>query len=180
MRYYCFAESKPVRSGSEDMDVSAYLARIEYDGSLELTPEVLSAVHYAHLLSVPFENLDIHLGKEILLDESQLFNKIINQRRGGFCYELNGSFAALLKRLGFEVDLLSARVYGNGGYGPEYDHLALRVRLKDDWLVDVGFGDSFNKPMRLGADDVFLCFECTLSCLASVLEIRHLGTFIVG
>jgi N-hydroxyarylamine O-acetyltransferase len=135
------------------MDTAAYLKRIEYDRPLELTPQVLSALHYAHLLSVPFENLDIHLGREIILDERQLFNKIVNERRGGFCYELNGLFAALLKRLGFEVNLLSARVYSNGVFGPEFDHLILRVRLEGDWLVDVGFGENFLNPLQLIVGD---------------------------
>jgi N-hydroxyarylamine O-acetyltransferase len=131
------------------MDTAAYINRIGYNGLLELTAEVLSELHYAHLLSVPFENLDIHLGRPIVLDETRLFKKIVTNRRGGFCYELNGSFAALLRELGFRVDLLSARVSDNGGYGPEFDHLILRVRLVDDWLVDVGFGDNFLKPLRL-------------------------------
>jgi N-hydroxyarylamine O-acetyltransferase len=93
--------------------------------------------------------LDIHLGEPILLDEAHLFEKIVTNRRGGFCYELNGLFAALLRELGFKVDLLSARVYENGEYGPEFDHLTLRVQLDEDWLADVGFGDSFGEPLRL-------------------------------
>jgi N-hydroxyarylamine O-acetyltransferase len=131
------------------MDGTAYLKRIDYKGSLELSAEVLCGLHYAHLLAVPFENLDIHLGHPILLNEAQLFEKIVTQRRGGFCYELNGLFAALLRELGFKVDLLSARVCDDGDCGPEYDHLTLRVRLEKDWLVDVGFGDSFLEPLRL-------------------------------
>jgi N-hydroxyarylamine O-acetyltransferase len=87
----------------------------------------LGGLQYAHLLSVPFENLDIHRGREILLDENRIFDKIVSERRGSFCYELNGSFTALLQELGFTVDLLSSRVYGNGGYSPEYGHLALGV-----------------------------------------------------
>ena len=131
------------------MDITPYLKRIDYSGSLGLTAEVLNGLHYAHLLTVPFENLDIQLGKPILLNEDQLFDKIVTQRRGGFCYELNGLFAALLRELGFNVELLSARVCENGNCGPEFDHLTLRVRLEEDWLVDVGFGDSFLKPLRL-------------------------------
>lgn len=74
----------------------------------------------------------------------------MGQRRGGFCYELNGLFAVLLRQLGFEVALLSARVTtADGGFGPEYDHLALLVQLEERWLVDVGFGDSFHRPLRL-------------------------------
>jgi N-hydroxyarylamine O-acetyltransferase len=131
------------------MDITAYLKRIDYQGSLELSAEVLCGLQYAHLLTVPFENLDIRLRKPILLNEDQLFEKIVTQRRGGFCYELNGLFAALLRELGFKVDLLSARVCDDGVCGPEYDHLTLRVRFKEDWLVDVGFGDSFLKPLKL-------------------------------
>jgi N-hydroxyarylamine O-acetyltransferase len=134
------------------MDVPSYLKRIDYRGSLELTVEVLNELQYAHLLSVPFENLDIHLGHPILLKEAKLFEKLVTQRRGGFCYELNGLFAALLRELGFTVDLLSSRVYGDGDYGPEFDHLILRVRLEEDWLVDVGFGENFLKPLRLLED----------------------------
>jgi N-hydroxyarylamine O-acetyltransferase len=102
------------------------------------------------MLAVPFENLDIHLGREILLDEASLWKKIIEQGRGGFCYELNGLFAWLLRTLGFQVDLLSAGVaHPSGGFGPEFDHLTLLVHLAEDWLADVGFGDSFRQPLRM-------------------------------
>lgn len=131
------------------MDITAYLERINYEGVIEPSPEELSSLQYANLLSVPFENLDIHLGRPILLNNEHLFRKIVTQRRGGFCYELNGLFATILQELGFKVDLLSVEVFGNGGYSPKFDHLALRVQLEDDWLVDVGFGDSFVKPLKL-------------------------------
>ena len=85
-------------------------------------------MHRAHLLAVPFENLDIHLGRPISLDQDALFGKIVTRRRGGFCYELNGLFALLLRELGFEVTLLSAGVArADGGFGPEFDHLTLLV-----------------------------------------------------
>jgi N-hydroxyarylamine O-acetyltransferase len=102
------------------------------------------------LLAVPFENLDIHLGRPILLDQTALYDKIVTRRRGGFCYELNGLFAALLSALGFRVKLLSAGVAREeGGFGPEFDHLALLVELEESWLADVGFGDGFRRPLRL-------------------------------
>jgi N-hydroxyarylamine O-acetyltransferase len=103
-----------------------------------------------HLLAVPFENLDIPLGRKILLDEDTILHKIVEQRRGGFCYELNSAFAALLRALGFQITLLSPRVarYA-GGEGPEFDHMALRVDLQNPWLADVGFGESFLEPLRL-------------------------------
>ncbi len=79
-----------------------------------------------------------------------MFEKIIVRRRGGFCYELNGLFAALLRQLGFHVALLSAGVAKpDGGFGPEFDHMALLVVLEDRWLVDVGFGDTFRQPLLL-------------------------------
>jgi N-hydroxyarylamine O-acetyltransferase len=100
---------------------------------------------------VPFENLDIGLGRPITLDEAALYAKIVSRRRGGFCYELNGLFAALLRSLGFEVTLLSARVYDHGQPGPDFDHLTLQVQLDTPWLADVGFGDLFLEPLRLEA-----------------------------
>jgi N-hydroxyarylamine O-acetyltransferase len=132
------------------VDIPAYLARIHYSGPTEANAETLRALHRAHLVAVPFENLDIHLGRKITVDEAAILNKVVGLRRGGFCYELNGAFAALLRALGFRVTLFSARVArANGGEGPEFDHLTLRVDLEDPWLADVGFGESFLEPFRL-------------------------------
>jgi N-hydroxyarylamine O-acetyltransferase len=130
-------------------DTDAYLRRIGYRGPRDPTPQTLQALHTAHMLSVPFENLDIPQ-RPIILDEDALFDKIVTRRRGGFCYELNGLFAALLRVLGFDVTLLSARVArANGDFGPEFDHLTLLIALEQRWLADVGFGDSFRAPLRL-------------------------------
>jgi len=132
------------------IDVPSYLARIGSTGPTTPTAETLRAMHHAHLLTVPFENLDIALGRTIVVDEAAIVRKIVEQRRGGFCYELNGAFAALLRALEFRVTLLSARVSrAGGGEGPEFDHLTLRVDLDQPWLADVGFGDSFLEPLRL-------------------------------
>lgn len=135
------------------MDQTAYLHRIGYQGSLEPSFETLRCLQRAHLLSVPFENLDIHIGRVIKLDEDALFKKIVKGRRGGFCYELNGLFAGLLRQLGFQVALFSARVTEDGEIGQEYDHLVLRVQLEQPYLVDVGSGDSFLEPLRLNDQD---------------------------
>lgn len=130
--------------------IDAYLARIGYSGPRAATLDTLRELHRAHLLAVPFENLDIHTGREIVLDETRLIEKIVGERRGGFCYELNGAFAALLRALGFQVSLLSAgAVRPDGGFGPDFDHLLLRVDLDEPWLADVGFGDCFTEPIRL-------------------------------
>ncbi len=132
------------------MNLQTYLQRINYTGPLNPTPETLRALHQAHLLAIPFENLDIHLGRPIVPDEAAFFRKIVEQRRGGFCYELNGLFAALLRELGFDVTLLSARVAReDGSFGSEFDHLTLLVQLEERWLADVGFGESFREPLRL-------------------------------
>lgn len=131
------------------MNVPAYLARIGYTGPVAPTPEVLRGLHRAHMFSVPFENLDISRGRKIVVDQAACVRKIVEERRGGFCYEMNGAFAALLQAIGFQVTLLSARVARqDGSFGPEFDHLTLRVDLDRPWLADVGFGDSFVEPLR--------------------------------
>jgi N-hydroxyarylamine O-acetyltransferase len=103
--------------------------------------------------SVPFENLDIRRKRPIRLTEEGLWDKLVVERRGGFCYELNGLFAWLLRQIGFEVTYLNARVFNHrdGQLGIDFDHLALLVQLPgqpERWLADVGFGDSFNEPLR--------------------------------
>lgn len=132
------------------MNVAAYLQRIDYHGPTAPTAETLRGLHGAHMLAAPFENLDIHLGREIVLDDERIYTKIVERRRGGFCYELNGAFAGLLRALGFKVTMLAAGVAReDGSFGPLFDHLALAVDLDVRWLADVGFGDSFREPLRL-------------------------------
>jgi N-hydroxyarylamine O-acetyltransferase len=131
------------------MDVDAYLNRIRYQGPRHPDAKTLSNLHRAHLLAVPFENLDIGLHRPIILDEGSFFQKIVLHSRGGFCYELNGLFAALLRELHFTVSLLSARVFNGATAGPEFDHLTLLVDTGERWLADVGFGDSFIEPLSL-------------------------------
>lgn len=132
------------------MDVKAYLERIDYHGPLTVSAETLRDLQVAHLFNVPFENLSIHAHEPIVLDDEALFTKIVERRRGGFCYEDNGAFAALLRALGFPVTMLSAEVARpTGDFSPPFDHMALLIQLEQPWLVDVGFGDSFVEPLRL-------------------------------
>ncbi|OYU27909.1 MAG: acetyltransferase [Burkholderiales bacterium PBB2] len=133
------------------MNVDAYLERLAYRGSRQPNLATLAALQWAHLRQIPFENLSIHSGEAIVLEEAALFRKIVEQRRGGFCYELNGLFAALLRELGYRVSLLSAQVAGaDSTFGPEFDHLCLAVHMEDGaYLVDVGFGDCFLQPLPL-------------------------------
>jgi N-hydroxyarylamine O-acetyltransferase len=137
------------------MDVNAYLQRIGYTGTRKPSIEPLRQLHRLHMLAVPFENLDIHLGRAITLSLPSFYDKIVHRHRGGFCYELNGLFGWLLEQLGFPVTIHSGRVFENDRSGPEFDHLVLLVRLEELWIADVGFGDSFLEPIRLegGAEE---------------------------
>jgi N-hydroxyarylamine O-acetyltransferase len=131
--------------------LDAYLARIGAARPPRADTATLRELQLRHLLTVPFENLSIHLGEPIVLDPEALVDKLVQRRRGGFCYELNGAFATLLAALGFRVTLLAARVFGAHGLGPPFDHLALRVDSDtcESWLVDVGFGRHSHYPLRL-------------------------------
>jgi len=133
------------------MNPAKYLKRIKFDG--ETIPDIytLRTIHRSHVLNVPFETLDIHEKKEIILESEKLYRKIVEKNRGGFCYELNGLFFGLLKELGYKCKMISARVYNEEGEpGPEFDHMAIVVKLDNqDWLADVGFGDSFFEPLKL-------------------------------
>ncbi|RSS75585.1 arylamine N-acetyltransferase [Streptomyces sp. WAC06614] len=130
--------------------IDAYLDRIGADRPAAPTVEALHDLHLRHLRTIPFENLSIHLGEDLSLDDEALLAKIVDARRGGFCYELNGGFALLLAALGYEVELLQGRVHGRDGRpGIPYDHLALRITTPDGrrWLADVGFGDHSHHPL---------------------------------
>ena len=138
------------------MNAGTYLARIAYEGELGPSSATLRALHRQHLFTVPFENLDIPLGTPIKLELPLLYDKIVTRGRGGFCYELNGLFCWLLAELGFQVQMLAAGVRsGDGGFGPEFDHMLLKIEVEGTWLADVGFGESFVNPIRLaeGAED---------------------------
>jgi N-hydroxyarylamine O-acetyltransferase len=137
----------------DEARVEEYLARIGATRPQRPDLEALRELQLRHLLAVPFENLSIHLGEEIVLRQPALVAKLVDRRRGGFCYELNGAFAALLTALGFPVTMLAARVLlglrAKPRMGPLFDHLALRVDLPEPWLVDVGFGTFSRYPIRL-------------------------------
>ncbi|WP_367136290.1 MULTISPECIES: arylamine N-acetyltransferase family protein [Streptomyces] len=134
-------------------DADAYLARIGVPRPSVPDLAALRELHLRHLHAVPFENLSIHLDEEIVLDPAALVAKVTGGR-GGFCYELNGAFAALLEALGYQVTRLAGRVMGPEGlFGPPFDHLALLVRTADSeepWLADIGFGRNSHYPLRFG------------------------------
>ncbi len=138
---------------SVEMDVQRYLSRIGYTGPVEVSLDVLRSIHTCHLMSVPFENLTTHSGGRVQLDLPLLYDKIVNQRRGGFCYEMNGLFSWLLSKLGFQVTLLSGQVKSlfTGRYGPPFDHITMVVTLDEQrWLCDVAFGGpGYSAPLSL-------------------------------
>lgn len=132
------------------MNVDYYLKRIGLSNTPIPNLQYLTQLQKAHLFNVPFENLDIHLGNKIKLDLENFYNKIVNRNRGGFCYELNGLFAELLINLGFNVRRISAKIFSaKNGYGKEFDHLTLLVKINnDEYLTDVGFGEFIFSPLK--------------------------------
>lgn len=138
------------------MNRAYYFKRLGIEAAeLPANLEKLIFLQRQHLLNIPFENLDIHWRRLIVLDEKSFFEKIISQKRGGFCYELNGLFFQLLKEISFQSRLISARV--NAGekdkFGAEYDHLAILTKIGDEeFLVDVGFGAFAAAPLKFVLD----------------------------
>ena len=139
------------------MKLQQYLKRIHYSGSLSPSYEVLKSLQQAHLFHVPFENLDIHLGKPVVLDTDKMYDKIVENNRGGFCYELNGLFYELLTALGFKAKMVSGSTLDKktGTYGREFDHLALIVDIDGNaFLSDVGFGEFTQAPLKMETEVV--------------------------
>jgi N-hydroxyarylamine O-acetyltransferase len=132
------------------MDRERYLRRIGFDAPLRVDHATLAALQRAHLLAVPFDALDCHLGLPVSVEPADAYRKVVERGRGGFCFELNGLFGWLLTELGFGVTLLSAQPFtGDGTLAPQFSHLALEVDLERPWLVDVGFGYFAREPLAL-------------------------------
>src|SRR3954469_23311290 len=140
---------------NKTVNVEKYLARIGMDG-IGVVPGIswLKLLQRQHLLNVPFENLDIHWKRPIILDVNEFYKKIVTENRGGFCYELNGLFNELLRELGFITRLLSARVAtSDRNFTVEYDHAAILVIIGDmQYLSDVGFGSFAAEPLVVTPD----------------------------
>ncbi|HEV8507181.1 MAG TPA: arylamine N-acetyltransferase, partial [Chitinophagaceae bacterium] len=139
------------------METQKYFERIEYRGNVVPTIDVLKTLQKNHLLRIPFENLDIHYKIPIELNLASIFAKIVIRRRGGFCYELNGLFHELLNSIGFNVNMVSARVFDQKqqNFSPEFDHLAIIAKIDStDYLVDVGFGEFAFSPLKIGLNTI--------------------------
>ncbi|HEV3411753.1 MAG TPA: arylamine N-acetyltransferase [Puia sp.] len=138
------------------MDISGYLKRINSTGILRSDLDSLRELQYKHVFSIPFETLDIHNQIPIILKINLLYQKVIRDQRGGYCYELNVLFHHLLHLCGFDVNLVSGRLHhGNNRFGREFEHLALVVNLNGrDWLVDVGYGDFSLVPLAIAPGEI--------------------------
>ncbi len=151
MKKLNFFQNKPK---AKQIDVKAYLERI---GVSVQKPSLkfLKSLQKAHLLTIPFENLDIHYGSKIILDYTKIFDKVVHQKRGGFCHELNGLFYHLLYHLGFDCYIVAAKFWDKekGQIGRPFEHMSIVVTLADElWLVDVGFGDGPTSPLKVKKD----------------------------
>lgn len=138
-------------------DLDAYFARIGYSGPRAPTLEVLHAITEAHTQSIPFENLDVLMGKPIHLDTDALFQKLVHERRGGYCFEQNGLLLQVLTEMGFQAAPISARVrlQRPRDYTPPRTHVFIRIELEgESWLTDVGVGGvSLTAAIRLDTSD---------------------------
>lgn len=137
------------------IDVDPYLNRLGLKRE-DPTLTFLRKLHFAHVHCIPFENLDIHYNKKITLDYSKIFKKLIEDKRGGFCYELNGLFYHLLIHLGFDCYLTSGQMKKESGeFDPEYGHMLIILKQQEKaFLVDVGFGNSFSHPKEIAVGPV--------------------------
>jgi N-hydroxyarylamine O-acetyltransferase len=142
--------SGPVTRPLSAAQLDRYFARVGYVGSRAANLSTLHALHRAHLLAIPYENLDIHLGLTVSLDPEAAFTKLVDERRGGWCYEMNGLFGRVLETLGFTVRYVSGAVgRARKGWRAQGNHLVLLVTLDRPWIADVGFGDGFLTPLPL-------------------------------
>jgi len=133
-----------------DAQLARYLERIGHGWNVRPNLETLRSLHRAHVTSIAFEGLDAQLGTVPSLDPDAIFAKLVEQPRGGWCYEMNGLFGAALEAIGFEVNRLSCGVMRQaGGDARLGTHLALLVECDGPWLCDVGFGGSLLEPLPL-------------------------------
>ncbi|AXF56951.1 arylamine N-acetyltransferase family protein [Salicibibacter kimchii] len=137
------------------MNVDMYLQRIQAFSSSNADLSYLTHLQFNHMLSVPFENLDVMRQVPIILDLERFYEKVVLRKRGGFCYELNGLFYWLLQQMGYDVHLISGTVRKpDGTWALKDSHAACIVQLDQPYLVDVGFGDSIRIPIPLTGEEV--------------------------
>jgi len=133
------------------MDKEQYLQRIKFTNEIVIDEDTLINLHEHHVFNVPFENIDIYYRRLFSLEIERIFEKVVLNFRGGFCYELNSIFDVLLRQIGFNSKIISARIIGDyGALGPEYDHMSVFVECNNKkYLADVGFGHLFIRPLEI-------------------------------
>ncbi|MBL8022165.1 MAG: arylamine N-acetyltransferase [Leptospirales bacterium] len=138
-------------------ELDAYFERINYHGPRTPTLAALNGISEAHVRAIPFENLDVLLGRDIKLDFDSIFQKLVTGHRGGYCFEQNGLLLTVLESLGFKASALSARVRlgRQRDFIPPRTHMFVRVEIEDEvWLADVGVGGcSLTTAIRLNSAD---------------------------
>ena len=131
-------------------DLDAYLARIGLPARVTPDAEGLGRLTREHRLSIPFENLDVRLGRGIAIDSASVFAKLVTARRGGYCFEQNRLFMDALVALDFRVRPLLGRVWLGVEDTPPLTHTFSLVTIGDrDWIADAGFGGSYAPVMAL-------------------------------
>lgn len=132
------------------MTLNEYLTRINYHDKVQPDLPTLNALHKAHQNAIPFENIDVQLGRPLSLSVEACYDKIVRRYRGGWCYEMNGLMGWVLQEIGYTVKRISAGVMRESiGDGQLGNHLCLIVQLDQPYLVDVGFGGSLIAPLPL-------------------------------
>ena len=141
--------SQGIRGLESNMDIHKILKRIKFEGEPRINFDTMARLRKLFILNVVYENLDIHYGPTLMdSDPEKAYDKVVNKGRGGFCYELNGLFAALLREIGFQVDLLACFLGRDPDPETDFSHMLLRVSLNYSYIVDVGNGRSFRTPLR--------------------------------
>ena len=142
-------------------NLKQYLGRIGYIDKPEISFKCLAALQSCHQLTVPFENLDVFMGRKKVLNVDILFDKIVKERRGGWCHELNGLFSWLLIQIEFNVKIVSCRYYDRKTqtFRPDpFDHMAIVVEISSiQYLVDVGYGfpNQHFKPLEISTKNIY-------------------------
>jgi N-hydroxyarylamine O-acetyltransferase len=132
------------------MKLADYLARIGFQGQPKADLECLSAIHRQHLLHIPYENIDVQMGRPLDLEIERIFDKIVHRRRGGWCYEMNGLLGWALAEIGFDVMRLAGGVMRSlDGDAVLGNHLVLVVELEQPYIADVGLGNGLIEPAPL-------------------------------
>lgn len=140
------------------MNIEIYMNRINLPHFKQLHGiELLKAIHTQHLLHIPFENLDLMNAIPLSMDADDVFEKVVNKKRGGLCFELNSLLYAVLKVLDFNVSFISGQFWNANKqtWNPEFSHLALLVELDEQYLFDVGVGGGFLEPLQLKTNEIY-------------------------